>query len=111
MKDDDTQGKSAGLRTALEKSARRPSREIGARTGALSLEGGTIAFAEKPLPRPLGPERGKAAAGKSELSEQIGVRLRGIYDDVLAQPVPERFLDLLRQLETTHCASAKKGES
>jgi hypothetical protein len=36
---------------------------------------------------------------KSDLADQIGARLRSVYDDVLVQPVPERFLELLRQLE------------
>jgi hypothetical protein len=111
MKDDDTRGKSPGQRTQAEKPARRPSREIGTRAGALSLEAGTLAFVERPVPKPQGAARGKGPVGKSELSEQIGVRLRGIYDDVLAQPVPERFLELLHQLEGTRYAPAKKGET
>jgi hypothetical protein len=41
----------------------------------------------------------KKAASKSDIANQIGMQLRSIYDDVLAQPVPGRFLDLLRQLE------------
>jgi Anti-sigma factor NepR len=43
----------------------------------------------------------KKAASKSRIADQIGMQLRSIYDDVLAQPVPGRFLDLLRQLECT----------
>ncbi|GEM_PF-1880487 len=39
------------------------------------------------------------SAPKQEIAEQIGLRLRGIYNDVLMQPIPDRFLDLLRQLE------------
>lgn len=42
---------------------------------------------------------------KSDIADQIGVQLRSIYDDVLAQPVPGRFLDLLQQLE---CASGAR---
>jgi len=50
---------------------------------------------------------GKADSGKSEgkrqdhevIGEQIGRRLRTVYNDMLAQPVPDRFLDLLRELE------------
>jgi Anti-sigma factor NepR len=38
-------------------------------------------------------------ASKSEIADQIGLHLRSVYDDVLAQPVPGRFLELLRQLE------------
>jgi hypothetical protein len=33
------------------------------------------------------------------IGEQIGRRLRTVYNDILAQPVPDRFLDLLRELE------------
>jgi len=33
------------------------------------------------------------------IGEQIGRRLRTVYNDMLAQPVPDRFLDLLRELE------------
>ena len=29
----------------------------------------------------------------------IGRQLRAVYDDVARQPVPERFLDLMKQLE------------
>jgi hypothetical protein len=36
-----------------------------------------------------------------EISELIGKELRSLYEDIVAQPVPDRFLDLLNQLETT----------
>jgi hypothetical protein len=36
---------------------------------------------------------------KPELGEQIGRQLRSLYNDVLAQPVPDRFLDLLQTLD------------
>jgi hypothetical protein len=48
------------------------------------------------------PLRAKKPAAKHEISEQIGRQLRNVYDDVLAQPVPDRFLDLLRALEKDH---------
>lgn len=35
-----------------------------------------------------------------EIFDQIGQRLRNIYNDVLTQAVPTRFLDLLQSLET-----------
>jgi hypothetical protein len=41
----------------------------------------------------------KNAGSKAEIADQIGLQLRSVYDDILAQPVPGRFLDLLRQLE------------
>ncbi|MCI0598930.1 MAG: hypothetical protein L0Y50_04150 [Beijerinckiaceae bacterium] len=50
----------------------------------------------------------KKSATKSEIADQIGLQLRSIYDDVLAQPVPGRFLDLLRQLESTSRSGLSK---
>ncbi|MEL6736355.1 MAG: NepR family anti-sigma factor [Pseudomonadota bacterium] len=32
------------------------------------------------------------------MNEQIGAKLRRVYEDVAAEPVPDRFADLLRQL-------------
>jgi Anti-sigma factor NepR len=43
----------------------------------------------------------KKTSTKSEIADQIGLHLRNVYDDILAQPVPGRFLDLLRQLESS----------
>jgi hypothetical protein len=50
----------------------------------------------------------KKSAAKSAMAEQIGLHLRSLYDDVLAQPVPGRFRDLLRQLE--RAAGARHGK-
>jgi hypothetical protein len=36
----------------------------------------------------------------NEIGGQIGAQLRSLYDDVLNQPVPDRFLELLKRLET-----------
>lgn len=33
------------------------------------------------------------------IGEQIGRELRVLFDDVVSQPVPDRFLELLNQLE------------
>jgi hypothetical protein len=46
-----------------------------------------------------GPGPARYPSRKPDLADQIGARLRTVYDDVLLQPVPDRFLDLLRQLE------------
>ena len=51
-----------------------------------------------------GKGRGKS---KADLGAQIGFQLRNLYDDVLNQPVPDRFLDLLSQLETSSNSSLK----
>ena len=37
--------------------------------------------------------------GKAGVGEYIGRELRELYDDVLAQPVPDRFLALLNKLD------------
>ncbi|HEY8031604.1 MAG TPA: NepR family anti-sigma factor [Methylocella sp.] len=41
----------------------------------------------------------RKSTSKPGVADQIGLHLRSVYDDVLAQPVPGRFLELLRQLE------------
>ncbi len=38
-------------------------------------------------------------SARPEVSDLIGQRLRNYYDEVAKQPVPDRFLDLLNQLE------------
>jgi len=42
---------------------------------------------------------GKPAAAAVDVQGYIGRQLRAVYDDVAKQPVPERFLALMRQLE------------
>lgn len=43
----------------------------------------------------------------NKMGEQIGAQLRTLYNDVLEQPVPERFLELLNKLETDTICSAR----
>jgi Anti-sigma factor NepR len=40
-----------------------------------------------------------AANVDSRVQTEIGKHLRAIYDDVINEPVPDRFLELLAQLE------------
>lgn len=44
-------------------------------------------------------EKTMHAVSKPEVSDLIGQRLRNYYNIVAEQPVPDRFLDLLNQLE------------
>ena len=44
-------------------------------------------------------------SSKPEVSDLIGQRLKKFYNEVAQQPVPDRFLDLLSQLEA---ASSEK---
>ncbi len=36
---------------------------------------------------------------KPEIQEKLGQKLKEVYADVVNEPVPDRFLDLLNQLE------------
>jgi hypothetical protein len=41
----------------------------------------------------------KAQTQQSEIQVQIGRQLRTVYDDVLNQPIPDRFMELLKKLD------------
>jgi Anti-sigma factor NepR len=45
---------------------------------------------------------------KPEVADLIGQKLRTFYDDIAKQPVPDRFVELLNQLEA---ASTRKKPS
>lgn len=46
----------------------------------------------------------------NKMGEQIGAQLRTLYNDMLEQPVPERFLELLNKLESdTICSPRSKA--
>lgn len=47
------------------------------------------------------------AKSKPEVSDLIGERLRSFYDDVAKQPIPDRFLDLLGQLQAASALDKK----
>lgn len=48
----------------------------------------------------LPPARTRKPSGPTpEIFNQIGQRLRNVYNDVLTQTVPDRFVDLLQALE------------
>lgn len=41
----------------------------------------------------------KVPALPADVQVKIGEKLKAIYDDVVRQPVPDRFMDLLAQLD------------
>ena len=55
---------------------------------------------------PAAAARTRKPAGKPEMTGQIGSKLRSVYNEVLSQPVPDRFLDLLKELDVV---VAQKG--
>lgn len=43
--------------------------------------------------------KGASGAKRIELGEHIGRKLRAMFEDVAAEPVPEKFRELLDELE------------
>lgn len=55
--------------------------------------------------------KGQVLPFETLVQGHIGRQLRALYDDVLAQPIPDRFLDLLQQLDRdSDDSSGSKGE-
>jgi len=52
-------------------------------------------------------EKMNHAPAQPEIHDLIGQRLRSLYDEVAQQPVPDRFVELLNQLEAK--SSLKKS--
>lgn len=63
--------------------------------------GGGDGAGQQSRKRPLRPTDPTQAA--------IGKRLKGYYDEVATEPVPDRFLELLKELESA--PDAKKADS
>ena len=49
-------------------------------------------------------KKNKAPALPPDVQVKIGEKLKAIYDDVVRQPVPDRFRDLLSQLDAAPIA-------
>lgn len=64
---------------------------------------------KKPNPEPVKADRPRN--GSAELlgpNSEIGRKLKQYYDDLVSEEIPDRFAQLLRQLEQTEPAQ-KKG--
>lgn len=57
------------------------------------------AGAEQRTPGGLSGVLGGSRRDGVDFGDAIGKELQNLYDDVIAQPVPDRFLSLLNQLE------------
>ena len=53
---------------------------------------------------------GKQGGLSAEIQSRIGHQLRAMYDDVVRQGVPDRFVDLVRKLDGP-ATTPKTGES
>ena len=67
----------------------------------------TQADRERPVPEPEnrppsdqpgGPQGSTRKPAPADLQSYIGEQLRAAFDDVANQPVPDRFLDLMKRL-------------
>ncbi len=80
-------------------SSSRPGSKV-TRTAELVGLHGRAVKAETPALRDGAMRRSAMGRPSNDIGEQIGRELRGLYADVVSQPVPDRFLDLLNRLET-----------
>jgi hypothetical protein len=62
----------------------------------------------KSKPEPDNATRARKPGQSPELTGQIGNKLRSVYNEVLSQPVPDRFLDLLKELDVAVAQKAAK---
>ena len=75
------------------------SRKIGATKGQNEASSAAEHRSEAEI-MALPPARTRKPSGATpEIFNQIGQRLRNVYNDVLTQTVPDRFVDLLHALE------------
>jgi hypothetical protein len=65
-----------------------------------------VVKAETPALRDGAICRSTMGRPSNDIGEQIGRELRGLCADVIFQPVPDRFLDLLDRLEATAIPSS-----
>lgn len=68
---------------------------------SLGKNTGHIMTNTKPPQKPPG----KPGGLNSEIQSRIGHQLRAMYDDVVRQGVPDRFADLIRQLDSPAAAA------
>lgn len=59
----------------------------------------------------LNPPRARKASAKPEIINQIGQCLGRVYNDVLKQPVPDRFIELLQALESGAPSSLEPAQT
>lgn len=72
---------------------------------------GAMRDSMKPRTMAAGTGRKKAGNGVDQLgsNSEIGRKLKQYYDELVSEDVPDRFTDLLRQLEESEEAVAPGG--
>ena len=74
----------------------------------------TSARGPKKASEPSGTRRRPPKSGASvqmQVQDHIGRQLRAVYDDLLSQPVPDRFLELLEQLDQSKPQAAGRPDA
>jgi hypothetical protein len=51
------------------------------------------------VPRPPRPKPGLKSRSHKSLEADIGKTMRAMYNDLLEQPIPDRFVELLKQMD------------
>jgi Anti-sigma factor NepR len=72
----------------------------------ISPNGGTVVIKSKKF-----NEAPTGFSADNSLPDALGKKLRSLYNEVADQPVPDRFLDLLSQLEAATSNKKDKSET
>lgn len=67
--------------------------------GAENDVGANVSVLRRAAPGGSGHARNSASTLGNDVQAKIGQHLRAMYDDVVRQGVPDRFMDLLAQLD------------
>jgi hypothetical protein len=70
---------------------------------------GSMNESKPPTSKPAGA--GKQGGLNAEIQSRIGHQLRAMYDDVVKQGVPDRFAELIRQLDAPGTKTAETAGS
>jgi hypothetical protein len=60
---------------------------------------GLVDFGMFAVPRPPRPKPGLPHRSHKSLEAEIGKTMRAMYNDLLEQPIPDRFVELLKQID------------
>ncbi len=69
------------------------------RDGNEPREGGADEETREMMTRQTGPDSVENAGLDTRLQAQIGLKLKQMFDEVANAPVPDKFIDLLKQLD------------
>ncbi len=51
------------------------------------------------LPPPYAKLKSRPSTRRASIDPEIGNKMRAMYEDLLKQPIPDRFVELLEQLD------------